>query len=114
MENETTLTEVLDAVNKGFTHVQTQIQGLDGKIHSLDGKIQGLDGKIQGLEVKVQGLDGKIQGLDKKIDGVEKRLEKKIDVLTEHIDGFAKKQLDFEAELAAERSARERLEERIA
>ncbi len=78
MKKRTTITDVLEAVNKGFTHVQTQIQGLDGKI-----------------------------------DGVKKELKADIAKLTDHVDGFAKRQLKFDAELAAERAARERLEERI-
>lgn len=86
MENETTLTEVLDAVNKGFTHVETQISGIKTD--------------IVGIKTDMKSLENK--------------LEMKIDVLTEHVDGFAKKQLDFDAELAAEISARKRLEERIA
>ncbi len=54
-------------------------------------------------------LAQEITKLDKKIEGSEDRLGKKIDAVMDHVDGFAKKQLKFDVEMAAHQVALERL-----
>lgn len=54
-------------------------------------------------------LNERIDALDSKIDGVEHRLSGKIDDVMTHVDGFAKNQEKFDAELAAHQSALTRL-----
>ncbi len=87
---EPTLTDVLDAVNTGFSEMEKRFVGLETR----------LDAKIDGVEKR----------LDAKIDGVEKRL----DSLTTAVDGFAGNQLKFEAELAGNMAAHQRFDERLA
>ena len=73
--------------------------------------------EIEPFRSEVKGefrfVHGEIARLDKKIDGVESRLGWKIDDLRTSVDGLAQNHKGFELELAAERSARDRLEERL-
>jgi len=71
-------------------------------------------GKIVGesrddLKGDFRYLNQRIDRLDTKIDGVEQRLLGKMDDVMKHVDGFAKNQLKFEAELAAHQAAHARL-----
>ena len=54
-------------------------------------------------------VHAEISRLDGKIDGVEQRLGSKIDDVMKHVDGFAKNQEKFDAELAAHQVALDRL-----
>ena len=68
---------------------------------------------LETLKVDLKGdfrfLNTEIDRLDHKIDGAEQHLGKKIDGVLTAVDGLAQKYKDFELDLAAERSARERL-----
>lgn len=54
-------------------------------------------------------VHAEIGRLDGKIDGAESRLGTKIDGVMRHVDGFARRQEKFDAELAAHQSALTRL-----
>lgn len=113
MKHETTLDDVLEAVNAGFTQVQVQIHGLDGRVQGLEGRMDKLEGRMGKLEDRMGNLEHKVESLDRKIDTVKVELKADIAILAEHMGGFAAKQVKFEVELATERAARERLEARM-
>ena len=94
--------------------VKAQLKPVFEGIGGLQGDVRGIKDDVGGLKGDFRYLNSQINRLDKRIDGVKTYLAGKINKVMNHVDGFAKRQLKFDSELAAEKSARERLAERIA
>ena len=80
------LVDVLDAVNKGFSGVQGQIDGLTGQIDGLTGQIDGLKQEVTGMKavmVTKSYLDEKLFTLKGDLIGYDRKLERKTDAVVD-------------------------------
>ena len=76
----------------------------------VDSKLDTGLGKFRAeMKDEFRFVHAELNRLDGKIDGVEQRLGSKIDDVMKHVDGFAKNQEKFDAELAAHQAALVRL-----
>jgi|CXWL01.1.fsa_nt_gi predicted nuclease with TOPRIM domain len=88
---ETTLDDVLDAVNKGFSGMQAQFEGLRGEFYGLRGEFGVLRGEFEGLSGKFDGLDRRLTRvetlmvtkdyLDEKLAPIRGKINVLVDVL---------------------------------
>lgn len=71
--------EIVGAVNDGFTEMQKQLDGMEGKITGMDGKIGGMEGRLGKLQKDMElrpTLSQIMNWGDNKIVNLELRTDK--------------------------------------
>ncbi len=71
MEAEPTISDVLDAVSKGFSGVQVEIEGMKTDVAGLKSDVAGLKSDIAGLKADVTGIKVDVTGLKTDVTSIK-------------------------------------------
>lgn len=117
-------------VADGFAGVDRRFDGVDRRFEGVDRRLDEVDRRLDGVDRRLEGVDRRFDGIEQRLDRVEYKvidvdakqdeLIKKVSHLEDQhsqifnkIDGFLVLIQRHEAEIAALRSAYQRLDERL-
>lgn len=107
--------EILTVMNKRFKSMDQKFDSIDKRFESIDIRFDSMDKRFDSMDERIDTLAIEVVNINGKLDTFATKDEMKAmeSRLMTAIDGNTKQNKDFDAELAAERLQRQRLEGRV-
>lgn len=130
----TRLANIEKLVRQGFRQVDRRFERVDQRFERVDQRFEQVDQRFAGIDQRLDGIDQRLDGIDQRLDRGEQRmdilgfgqrelksdfdakfaiLDERINVLTNHVDGFMKLHETLDIEFKVIKEQMSRLEARL-